>query len=195
MSEQQPGTRSLPIGHGIIAGLVLGSAALLAFITSWEDGSPAFKPTVVYADKLAGGLPTACGGLTRYITDTPIVVGELWSAEKCEAEVRRAVVRVQTQLARCFKRPPPQSVFDAATSHAWNVGAPSTCASGAMQAWNRGDWRLGCQRLYQSDTGKPVWSYIKTGRLLPNGQPEMRFIQGLQNRRQAEYRMCIEGVQ
>ncbi|MBE2259279.1 MAG: glycoside hydrolase family protein [Rhodobacteraceae bacterium] len=195
MSEQQPGTRNVVIGGGIVTSLALAGAGLVAFILGWEDGTPTYKPTVVYADKLAGGLPTACGGLTKHITDTPIIVGELWSAEKCQAEVERAVVKVQLRLAKCFTREPPQSVFDAATSHAWNVGAPSTCASGAMQAWNRGDWRLGCQRLYQSDAGKPVWSYVKTGRKLPDGRPEMKFVQGLQNRRQAEYRMCIEGVQ
>lgn len=178
---------------GGIAGLVLASAGLLSFINTWEDGGK--RQYVVYADKLAGGLPTACGGLTKHITTTPIVVGDVWSAEKCRHELGKAVEKVQRQLLKCFAVTPPQSVFDAATSHAWNVGAASTCNSGAMAAWNERLWDLGCQRLAVSDAGRPVWSYVKTGRRLPNGKPEMQFVQGLANRRHAERRLCMEDVQ
>ena len=194
MADQQPGTRSVVIGGGIVTSLLLGGAGLVAFILGWEDGTPTYKPTVVYADKLAGGLPTACGGLTRHITDTPIIVGETWSAEKCQTEVERAVVKVQLRLAKCFRVEPPQSVFDTGTSHAWNLGVSATCGSGAMQAWNRTAWALGCRRIYISDAGKPVWSYVKTGRKLANGKPEYKFVQGLANRRKAEFAMCMEGV-
>lgn len=168
------------------AGLVLCSSMLYAFLGNWEDGTQ----LTVYPDKLANNLPTVCRGLTKHVTRTPIVIGETWSAEKCEAEERRAIVAVQTSLLRCFTRSPAQSVFDAATSHAWNLGAAATCGSSAMRAWNAGEWELGCKRLYQSDSGKAVWSYVKTGRVV-NGAPEYRFIRGLANRRQAEYRMCM----
>ena len=179
----QPGTRSVVVIGG--SALLLASAAVVSFIGSWEGTG-----TKVYADKLAGGLPTACGGLTRHVTDTPIVVGEVWSREKCDAEMGKALVKVQLQLAKCFKVAPPQSVFDAATSHAWNFGAPSTCASGAMRAWNAQQWSLGCRRLALDDADRPIWSYVKTGRTLPNGQPEYKFIQGLANRRKAEWQFC-----
>lgn len=169
------------------AGLILASAALMAFLGRWEGD----QELTVYADNLAKGLPTVCKGLTRYITTTPIVVGEKWTAEKCEAEERQAITKVQSALLRCFRRSPSQTVFDAATSHAWNVGVASTCNSGAMQAWNRGEWAIGCRRIHISDAGKPVWSYVKTGRKLANGEWEMKFVQGLANRRQAEYRVCI----
>lgn len=175
------------VGGGIGAGLVLCSAMVYAFLGRWEDGTR----LTVYADKLAQGLPTVCRGLTKHVTRTPIIVGETWSAEKCEAEERRAIVAVQTNLLRCFSRNPSQAVFDAATSHAWNFGVVATCGSSAMRAWNTGEWELGCKRLYVSDGGKAVWSYVKTGRLLPNGKPEMQFVRGLANRRRAEYVMCM----
>ncbi len=181
----QVGTRSVVVGGSV---LTLATGALIAFIGLWEGTG-----TKVYADKLAGGLPTACGGLTRHITDTPIIVGEVWSREKCDAEMGKALGKVQHQLAKCFKVGPPQSVFDAATSHAWNNGVANTCGSAAMKAWNAGNWRLGCRRLAFSDGGKRVWSYVKTGRVV-NGKPEYRFIQGLANRRDAEHRICLEGV-
>jgi GH24 family phage-related lysozyme (muramidase) len=174
--------------------LVLGSAALIAFLGDWEGGRDVRGDSVAYADRLAGGLPTVCAGLTRHVTKTPIVVGQKWSAAKCDAEEARAIAVMQSRLVSCFIGPPPQSVFDAASSHAWNNGLSATCGSLAMQAWQRGDWALGCRRLYRSDSGRPVWSYVKTGRLQPNGRPEMKFVQGLANRRVAEYRMCLEGI-
>lgn len=173
--------------------LVLGAAALVAFLGEWESGG-ADPVLVVYADKLAGGLPTVCNGLTRHVTKTPIIVGDRWTREKCEAEESAALERVQVALAQCFRRLPPQQVYNMASSHAWNNGAPATCSSLAMEAWNRGEWELGCQRMSRSDAGRPVWSYVKTGKTLPNGKPEMKFVQGLANRRMAETGKCLEGL-
>lgn len=173
--------------------LLLGTVAVAAFIGMWEGGKDSDGSSVVYADRLAGGLPTVCAGLTRHITTTPIIVGQRWPAEKCLAEERKAVEVVQLRLEMCFSRMPPQSVFDAATSHAWNNGTSATCGSQAMLAWNRGDWQLGCRRLAFSDSGRRVWSYVKTGRMLPNGKAEYRFVQGLARRRDAEYQLCRTG--
>lgn len=184
------GTPSKKFGPG----LLLGTVAVAAFIGIWEGGKDRDGSSVAYADKLAGGLPTVCAGLTRHITSTPIVVGERWSAEKCLAEEQKAITTVQLRLEQCFNRMPPQSVFDAATSHAWNNGTSATCGSLAMQAWNAGNWDLGCRRLAFSDSGSRVWSYVKTGKMLPNGKPEYRFVQGLANRRDAEYQLCLTGV-
>lgn len=166
-------------------GLVLCSPILYAFLGKWEGDSQ----YVVYADKLAGGLPTVCRGLTRHVTDTPIIVGERWTAEKCEREERAAIIKVQHEVAACFNRHPPQSVFDAASEHAWNFGSGATCGSAAMKAWNRGEWALGCRRMEFGDDGRRVWSYVKDG----NGG--YRFVQGLANRREAARAMCMKPAQ
>lgn len=171
------------------ATLVAVSPDLENHLGRWEGEGQ----NVVYADKLARGLPTVCKGLTRHITTTPIVVGERWSDEKCQAEERAALTKLQLQLIECFDQVPPQSVFDAATSHAWNVGVLDTCRSGAMRAWQAELWQLGCQRIYMTDSGKPAWSYVKTGRTVA-GKPEYRFVQGLANRRRAEFELCVEDV-
>lgn len=173
--------------------LLLGAAALTAFLAVWEGGKDGAGDSVAYADRLAGGIPTVCNGLTKHVTSTPIVVGEKWSAEKCELEERRALISLQLKLETCFDRLPPQSVFDMASSHAWNFGWFATCGSQAMKAWNAGDWALGCRRLAYSDGGNPVWSYVKTGRTV-NGKPEMKFVRGLANRRQAEFKECVKGL-
>lgn len=169
--------------------LILGSASLMLFLGMWEGDAQ----YTVYADKLAQGIPTVCKGITRHVTNTPIIVGEVWSKEKCELEERVAVEKVQLRLMECFAILPPQSVFDMATSHAWNNGVANTCGSAAMRSWQKGDWALGCRRMAVSDLGKPVWSYVRTGRKLPNGKPEFKFVQGLANRRQAEAARCYPG--
>lgn len=176
------------------ATVALATAALTAFLATWESGP---KPQlVVYADSVANGVPTVCDGLTRAVTSVPIIVGERWTEEKCAQVQSDALVRMQRQLAGCFtfRGPVPQAAFDMASSHAWNNGAPNTCSSLAMEAFNRGEWELGCRRLSQSDAGRPVWSSVRTGKTLPNGQPEFRFVQGLANRRGAETRECLKGL-
>lgn len=57
----------------MVGGLILASAGLMAFLTEWESGGT--RILTVYPDKLAAGLPTVCNGLTRHVTDTPIIVG------------------------------------------------------------------------------------------------------------------------
>lgn len=190
--QRQAKTRRAPgvvVAIAALGGtLIFASPAVRDFVGGWESGKE--RVLVVYADKLAGGLPTVCDGLTRHVTRTPIIVGQRWTTEQCEREEQAAWLRMQTSLVKCFTRLPPQSVFDMASSHAWNNGVSATCGSAALRAWNAGDYMTGCRRLAYSDGGRPVWSYVKTGRRLANGKPEMRFVQGLANRRQAEARVC-----
>lgn len=175
------------VGSIVVAGatLVTASPFLMGFLQKWESGKA--RVLVVYADKLAGDLPTVCNGLTKHVTSTPIIVGERWSEAKCGVEERVAVAAVQQRLAQCFKRPPSQTVFDMATSHAWNLGLGATCGSGAMAAWNRGQWALGCQRIARGDDGRLVWAYTcKTA----DGKRQCTFVQGLANRRADEAQTC-----
>lgn len=186
--------KTVPIAVPLVfvagAAMVGASPFLLSFLSKWESSGN--TRLVVYADRLAGGLPTVCDGLTRHVTRTPIVVGEVWTKAECEQETQQAVLNVQRELAPCFKRPPNQMVWDMATSHAWNFGAPATCGSLAMSAWNAGAWEVGCRRIAQSDSGTPQWSYICTG---VGETRHCEFLQGLANRRQDEWKHCAESLQ
>ena len=162
-------------------GLWLGSDDVRDTIEKWESGNR--RVLVVYADKLAGGLPTVCNGLTRHVTTTPIIVGEKWTDEKCEAHEAAVTHTVQRELAKCFKRLPPQSVFDAATSHAWNFGVRRTCGSQSMKLWNGGQWSLGCIRIAYTPSYRPNWS--EAGGV---------FYPGLFNRRKDEMKLCLKGI-
>ena len=87
-------------------------------------------------------------------------------------------------LALCFKKLPPQSTFDAATSHAWNFGVGKTCTSSAMKQWNQGNYKLGCQLIaYQYDGTTPNWSFS-----------DGKFVKGLHNRRVDEMQTCLKDV-
>jgi len=170
----------------ITAGLIaLASAPLVIFLGTWEGNGQ----NTVYADKLAGGLPTVCKGITRFTSPYPVVVGDYWSPAKC-AEVEQLVIRkTQLQLAECITNPNVvQNTFDALTSHGHNFGVTSTCASRAVALINAGRIAEGCKALAWAPDGKtPVWAFVT------DAKGQKRFVPGLHNRRLAESRLCAEG--
>ena len=182
MSNSKNGT--LKYFPHIAGSLILASAASLGILHKWEPAKG--KPDahlVVYADKLANGLPTVCRGITKHVATVPVIVGEKWTEEKCRQQEEQALSKVQSQLVLCFKTLPPQSTFDAATSHAWNFGVSKTCNSAAMKQWNMQHWEMGCRLLAFDYQGKPNWSYA-----------DGKFVQGLHNRRIDEMNLCLKDV-
>ncbi|WJV21659.1 MULTISPECIES: lysozyme [Pseudomonas] len=164
--------------------LALASAPLVVFLGTWEGHGQ----NIVYADKLARGLPTVCKGITRYTSPDPVVIGDYWSDARC-AEVEQLVIRkTQLQLADCITNPKvSQNTFDALTSHGHNNGAPRTCASRAVALINAGRIVEGCKALAWAPDGKtPVWAFIT------DAQGRKRFVQGLHNRRLAEMELCLK---
>lgn len=164
--------------------LALFSPQLQSFLGKWEGGGQ----NVVYADRLAGGLPTVCKGITEHTSPEPLVVGDYWSPERCEQVERLVVSKGQLQLADCIDVAISQTTFDALSSHAHNFGAPATCASRAVGLINAGRLREGCNALAHAPNGAPVWSYVTDdkGRLV--------FVRGLYNRRLDEVRLCLSGL-
>ncbi|PNA07160.1 MULTISPECIES: lysozyme [unclassified Pseudomonas] len=171
----------------IMAGVIaLASTPLVIFLGTWEGNGQ----NTVYADKLAGGLPTVCKGITRFTSPYPVVVGDYWSPAKC-AEVEQLVIRkTQLQLAECITNPSVgQNTFDALTSHGHNFGVTSTCASRAVALINAGRIAEGCKALAWAPDGKtPVWAFVT------DAKGQKRFVPGLHNRRLAEFRLCAEGL-
>lgn len=165
----------------LLASLTLASPALLDFLEKWEGGADGM---IVFADTLANGLPTTCYGLTRHVTDTPIMVGEYWPKEKCDRVYEKAIKEVQLDLLQCMSFAPPQTVFDGLSSLAWNVGYFKACNSQSAKHAKRGNYKQACNLLATTFSGKPNWSYA-------SGQ----FIPGLQNRRiDNRDNLCLAGV-
>ncbi|BBV94909.1 lysozyme [Pseudomonas aeruginosa] len=165
-----------------IGALVLASSTLTAFLGKWEGEGQ----NVVYADKLARGLPTVCKGITKYTSPYPVVVGDYWSDARC-AEVEQLVVsRGQLELADCITNQAiSQNTFDALSSHGHNFGNPNTCASRAVALINAGRIAEGCKALAWAPDGKtPVWAYIT------DAKGNKVFVPGLHHRRLDEARLC-----
>lgn len=175
--------------------IVLASAGSVAMLNKWEPakGKPGAE-LVVYADKLSQGLPTVCSGITKHVSTIPVIVGEVWTKEQCREQEDNAIIRVQLTLASCFKLLPYQSVFDAGFDHAWNNGASATCNSQAMKHWNAGRWKEGCRLLAFTPAGTPQWASVKTGRVLADGKPEYKFVQGLHNRGINRVENCLKDI-
>jgi lysozyme len=165
--------------------LVLASASAVGLLHKWEParGKPGAH-LVVYADKLARGLPTVCSGITKHVATIPVIVGEVWTQEMCDQQEEQALSKLQLRLAKCFIVLPPQSVFDAGTSHGWNFGVNRTCGSQAMLQFNLQNYKLGCRLIaFEYDGVTPNWSYS-----------DGKFEQGLQNRRIDEMKLCLRDV-
>ncbi|WP_426232921.1 lysozyme [Pseudomonas sp. TWP3-2] len=177
----------MSLRNKIFAGvLVLGSGTLTAFLGDWEGNGQ----NVVYADKLAGGLPTVCKGITRHTSPDPVVVGDYWSAARCDQVEQLVIQKGQLQLADCItNQQVGQNTFDALSSHAHNVGVPSTCASRAVGLINAGRIADGCQALAWAADGKtPVWAFVT------NAQGKKVLVRGLHARRLAEADLCRTGL-
>ena len=79
--------------------LILASAAVVGgkgLLDRWEPakGSPDAH-LVVYADKLAQGLPTVCNGITKHVATIPGVVGEKWTQEMCNQQEEQEKGEIQ----------------------------------------------------------------------------------------------------
>jgi GH24 family phage-related lysozyme (muramidase) len=164
--------------------LVLASASYLGFVHDWEADKKAAEK--VYADRLARGEPTVCDGITNAVSPYPVIVGDIWSAERCEEVNSLVATKTQLKLLDCVKTAIQQNTFDALSSHAHNVGVGNTCASRALGLINAGRLAEGCAALANGADGNPVWSYTKA----PDGK--LTYIPGLYNRRVAEAALCVK---
>lgn len=176
-----PGTPSIPPSvarKGIIP------AALLAALTGplahqtlerWEGNIKR-----VYADRLAGGLPTYCAGRT----DRAAVVGTELTDDQCRAVNKVTLLEYGYAVLGCVNWDYLQpSTLIGLTMFAINVGKDGACNSRAVQLINVGKVQAGCRALATGPDGKPVWSYA-------GGV----YVQGLQNRRLAERDLCLQGA-
>lgn len=149
--------------RGPLAGVVLVSASLGAFISHWEGTE--FTP---YRD--IGGVWTVCDG----ITGKHVIPGKVYTRSECRALRDGAIEQHGRALLACTTRPITQPVYEALTSWAFNVGASAACNSTLVRQLNAGEPTVVfCPQLlrWNQAGGKPV--------------------QGLTNRREAELKVCL----
>lgn len=161
-------------------------AVLLAALTSplayttlerWEG-----NVLQVYEDNLAGGLPTWCAGQTQGPKPGP--VGTKLTSDHCAAVNKGTLIEYGYAVLGCTNWDYlSASRLVALTIFAVNVGKAGACGSQAVRQINAGNVLAGCDLIARTPDGQPNWSTA-------GGQ----YVQGLQNRRQAERALCREGV-
>ena len=150
----------------IVVGALSLTAAGLVALANFEGFAPeAYVP-------VPGDVPTIGFGSTAGVElgDPRIVTAAL-------GRLMRDVGDAESAIGRCVKVPLSQGEYDAYTSFAFNVGGNAFCASTLVKKLNAGDYQGACAELKR-------WVYV-----------DGRVVQGLVNRREAEYRRCIGALQ
>lgn len=154
---------------GLVALIAAACAVATPVVMQWEG-----KRNKAYLDTLPKeAVWTICFGSTG----PDVTKGLVKTDAECRAMLETNLQKYAEGVAKCtpgiFDRP---KVAAAAISLAWNIGTGAYCRSTAAKRFNTGNYRGGCSAL--------GWYTMAGGRK----------IQGLVNRRQAEVRLCLEGV-
>lgn len=164
-------------GKVVPVALVTALTSPLAYTTleRWEG-----NVLEVYADHLAYGIPTYCAGRT----DPAAVVGTKLTSDQCELVNKATLLEYGIAVLACteWANLTPKRLIGL-TTFAINVGKSGACKSQAVLAINAGRIVQGCNLIATRPDGKPNWSSAGG-----------RYVQGLQNRRQAERALCQDGL-
>lgn len=153
-------------GAGTAAFVALTLALAGYLVKPWEG-----KRNAVYADIV--GVQTVCYGHTG----AGVKAGQpnRTNAE-CDRLLTGDLAVAYSAVARCIRVPIQAETAAALTSFAFNVGPSGVCGSTLQRHFNEGHIALGCGQLMR---------WVNAGG---------KRVQGLVNRRQAEYRLCMEGA-
>lgn len=144
-----------------VAALSLSAAGLVGIANYEGFSEKAYIP-------VAGDVPTIGFGSTEGVK-----MGDTITVPKAIERLYRDTEKAESAIGRCVKVPLSQYEFDAFTSFAFNVGSEAFCSSTLVKKLNASDYAGACAELKR-------WVYV-----------DGRRVQGLVNRREAEYRLCM----
>lgn len=145
------------------------SAALMSSAALWEGTK--YTP---YKD--VGGVWTVCMGSTG----PSVVQGKRYTPTECSKLLEAQLKSHGADMLKCVNVPLSQNEYDAYTLFTYNVGANNFCKANFVKLLNQGQHTAACNGMATNLKGEPVWSY--------GGG---KYIQGLQNRRQYEKKICL----
>lgn len=149
-----------------LVGAVLAIAATLPGFQQLHTSVEGLKLIADYEGCRLQPYQCSAGVWTDGIGNTSGVIPGKTITERQAAEgLISNVLRVERALERCVKQQPPQKVYDATVSFAFNVGTGNACSSTLVKLLNQRRWADACRQL-------PRWVYVKGV-----------FNQGLDNRR------------
>lgn len=138
------------------------SAVALVGIAGWEGyRSVAYIP-------VPGDVPTIGFGTTK-----DVKMGDTIDPVTALQKKIRDVEKFEGAVKQCVKVPLAQNEYDAYLSLAYNIGSGAFCRSTLVRKLNVEDYAGACEEILK-------WDKFK-------GKP----LQGLTNRRQAEYKQCM----
>lgn len=148
-----------------VAGAGVGALLIATpFVGQWEG-----LRTEAYLDPV--GIPTICYGHTRGVE-----IGDQISAQECHdlltVELREYLAAVDDFIYVDM----PDTRRAALTSFAYNVGIENFKRSTLRRKMNEGKTQAACEELRR-------WVFAKG-----------KFLSGLKRRREAEYRLCVDGL-
>lgn len=151
---------------GVVAGGIAAAMALATpLIMQWEG-----KRNDPYLDIVK--VPTVCYGHTG-----DVEMGRRYSDAECRAILEKDIAEHTSPVLKCVPQLADRPYqLAASASLAFNIGPNAFCRSTAAKRFRAGNWRGGCDAIL-------FWN--KAGG---------RVVQGLANRRRAEWRVCIMGL-
>lgn len=127
---------------------------------------------VAKPDTLARGIPTVCFGETEGVK-----TGDRYTPQQCADQLAKKLPRYLDEIDACITVDISPRTRASILSMAYNIGSPAMCHSTTMKLLNAGDSVGACNAML---------AYTHSG-----GQ----FRQGLANRRAAERKDCLQGVE
>lgn len=146
--------------------LALGAGSVIAvsgayLVEPWEG-----TKNQAYKDMV--GIPTICAGYT-----IGVKMGDYKTDQECDELLVKELTDFNTQMKKNVNVPLSENEEVAYTSFVWNVGIGAWNSSTALKLLNAGDRKGACTQLLR-------WN-----------RAGGRVVQGLVNRRQAEYKICM----
>lgn len=124
-------------------------------------------------DTIGTGRPvTACYGETENVR-----LGQKFTEKECSDLLAVKLRRYDAEIGRCIKVQLPDATRAALVTFAYNVGSAGACRSTTIKKINAGDIRGGCDAMMS-------WN-----------RAQGRVVKGLTNRRAAERKMCLAGIE
>lgn len=149
---------------------LLSLTSAVAVVAGFEG----FRETAYIPVK--GDVPTIGYGQTYYADGTRVKLGDRISQQQAQKQLELLMRRdFSDKLASCVKVPLSQNEYDAYVSLAYNIGTNAFCKSTLVKLLNQGEYIKACQQILR-------WN--KSGG---------RVLKGLENRRFAEYKLCLWG--
>lgn len=153
---------------GIGAGAI---AICVAFTPIWEG-----TDLVAKKDMIGTGRPmTYCHGQTDEFGK--VKAGQRFTPAQCDDLLAKSLPKYLAQITGCIKVDLPDKTEGALLDAAYNAGGAAVCKSPMIARMNAGDLKAGCESFRG-------WYVRASGRV----------VKGLQNRRNSEAELCLQGL-